>query len=73
MSQAFLPGTVKEDINIEHPYGFVQRKSNNSVYEILRKSLYGVKQAAWPLNIAWREMMQTLHFKEVVLHACVNV
>ena len=71
VTQAFLKGSIDEDIFIEQPEGFIQ-DNKSKVYK-LKKSLYGLKQAARQWNIAWRGMMQTLNFKQLISDACVYV
>ena len=62
VTQAFLKGTIDEDVYIEQPEGFEQHNCKSKVYK-LKKRLYGLKQAARQWNLAWRETMRTLNFK----------
>lgn len=43
---AFLYGKFEEEIFIKQPSGFVVKNAENNVCH-LKKSLYGLKQAAW--------------------------
>lgn len=45
VKSAFLHGTLKEDVYIQQPKGYVVKGSEHKVYK-LRKALYGLKQAS---------------------------
>nr|GEV91008.1 retrovirus-related Pol polyprotein from transposon TNT 1-94 [Tanacetum cinerariifolium] len=63
---AFLHGSLKEDVYVCQPEGFIDADHPSHVYK-LKKALYGLKQASW----AWYDelskfLLQNYFFKETI-------
>ena len=62
VQSAFLNGDLKEEVFVEQPPGFEQRRSKGMVYR-LKKALYGLKQAPR----AWNEKIDAF-FRRIGFH-----
>ncbi|GKC49705.1 retrovirus-related pol polyprotein from transposon TNT 1-94 [Tanacetum coccineum] len=61
VNTAFLHGTLKEDVYVCQPEGFIDANHPSHVYK-LKKALYGIKQApkAWSMLMILSLVLQTL-------------
>ena len=69
---AFLNGNLKEEIYMEQPPGYTQPGMENLVCK-LKKSLYGLKQSPRCWNTAFREHMESIHFKQSGADPCIFI
>lgn len=66
---AFLNGNLKEVIYMRQPPGFEENLENNLVC-LLKKSLYGLKQAAKSWNDAIHDLLLSLNFQQSKADIC---
>ena len=59
---AFLHGVLKEEVYVTQPEGFEIKGEEDKVY-ILRKALYGLRQAPRAWNIKLNDILKGLGFK----------
>ena len=62
---AFLNGELEEDIYMQQPEGFVERGKENLVCK-LKRSLYGLKQAARCWNTALDSQLKASYWKSLI-------
>ena len=68
----FLNGKLKEEIYIQQPPGYVEQGKEHLVCK-LKKSLYGLKQSPRCWNTAFREYMESIHYKQSAADPCVFI
>src|SRR6201994_664877 len=69
---AFLYGSLKEELYMEQPPGFVSKGQEGKVYR-LKKALYGLKQASLAWNKAANESLEKLGFKKLKSDAGIYI
>ena len=69
---AFLNGKLKEEIYMQQPPGYVEQGKEHLVCK-LKKSLYGLKQSPRCWNTAFREYMESIHYKQSAADPCVFI
>ena len=69
---AFLNGKLKEEICMQQPPGYVEQGKEHLVCK-LKKSLYGLKQSPRCWNTAFREYMESIHYKQSAADPCVFI
>ena len=69
---AFLNGKLKEEIYTQQPPGYGEQGKEHLVCKV-RKSLYGLKQSPRCWNTAFREYMESIHFKQSTADPCVFI
>ena len=69
---AFLNGKLKEEIYMQQPPGYSEQGKEHLVCK-LRKSLHGMKQSPRCWNTAFREHMESIHFKQSTADPCVFI
>ncbi|GKF78511.1 retrovirus-related pol polyprotein from transposon TNT 1-94 [Tanacetum coccineum] len=69
---AFLHGTLKEDVYVCQPEGFIDADHPSHVYK-LKKALYGLKQAprAWYDELSSTFLLQNHFFKAPLIQRCL--
>ena len=72
VSSAFLNGTLKEEINLKQPVGFVVDGKANYVYK-LHKSLYGLKQSPRCWNSELDVCLGELGFVTSTSDSCIYI
>lgn len=72
VTTAFLNGDLDKDIYMKQPKGYIDLHHPNFVCK-LRKSIYGLKQAARLWNIAFDSFLKQLKFKQIYADACVYI
>ena len=70
VTTAFLNGTLKEEVYMEQPKGFVCQGKEELVCK-LKKSLYGLKQAPRCWNSTLDSYLKTLGFIQTVSDPCI--
>ena len=66
----FLNGFLKEELYMMQPEGFVDPKGANKVCK-LQRSMYGLVQASWSLNIRFDELIKAYRFIQTYGEACI--
>ncbi len=62
VKSAFLNGLLDEEIYMEQPQGFIDPDHSEQVC-LLKKAIYGLKQASHAWNLQFHEVLLTLDFK----------
>ena len=69
---AFLNGDLQETIYMKQPPGFISNENQNKVC-LLRKSLYGLKQAARSWNQCIHKALIEFKFKQSLMDPCLYI
>jgi hypothetical protein len=72
ITTAFLNGELTEEIYMMQPEGFVRARNENKVCK-LKKTIYGLKQAARSWNTKIHVFLIKLGFKKSEYDACVYI
>ena len=69
---AFLNGELEEEIFMNQPEGFVEKRKERKVC-LLKKALYGLKQSPRQWNKKFDEFMKTQDFRRSLYDPCVYI
>jgi hypothetical protein len=70
VKNAFLNGSLEEDIYMDQPEGFSIKGKEHLACK-LKKSIYGLKQASWQWYLKFHNTITSFGFKENTVDQCI--